>query len=225
MRRYAAEIYRIQQHHPYVKLSMLAISSGTSLQAASRMIRRLKMAGLLAHERYRGVRLTRDGELIALPAIRRHRLTEVFLVKIMRFGWDEVHELVDALEPGINQLLEDRIDELADHPTRCPHGEPIPSRDGVMPVLNDTNLSVLEPGATGVISRVRTHDRDKLRYLAELGLVPGVEFKLQGSAPFNGALRIHFKEQEHVIGHKLAATLWVELTSNRPSAPMPHQRL
>ncbi len=210
MQRYAAEIYRLQADHPYVTLSLLAEQTETSLQAASRMIRRLKDAGLVVHEPYRGVQLTPAGERVALPAIRRHRLVEVFLVQVMRFGWDEAHELADRLTPGIDQVLEDRIDELTGHPTRCPHGEPIPSREGVMPVLNDVNLLTLQSGAVGRISRVRTHDPDKLRYLAELGLLPGVGLRLFNRAPFNGPLRIGVGTQEHVLGHELAAVLWVE---------------
>ncbi|NOZ28153.1 MAG: metal-dependent transcriptional regulator [Chloroflexi bacterium] len=210
MRRYAAEVYRLQQDLPFVPLSALAEQAETSLQAASRMIRRLKDAGLIAHEPYQGVRLTPEGERIALPVIRRHRLTEVFLVQIMRFGWEEVHHLADALEPGINQVLEDRIDELTGHPTRCPHGEPIPSRDGKMPPLNDVRLIAVEPGTRGRLSRVRTHDPDKLRYLAELGLLPGVEIRLLARAPFNGPLRIGLGGEECVIGSELAAVLWIE---------------
>ncbi len=210
MQHYAAEIYRLQQDHPYVALSMLAEHVDVSLQAASRMVRRLKKAGLVVHKPYRGVRLTPEGERIALPSIRRHRLIEVFLVRIMRFDWAEIHDLADVLEPGIDQVLEDRIDELTGRPTRCPHGEPIPSRDGEMPSLNDVNLTALESGVTGRISRVRTHDPDKLRYLAELGFVPGVEFQLEARAPFNGPLRVRVKAQEHVLGYELATVLWVE---------------
>lgn len=213
MQRYAAKIYRLQQDHAYVNLSLLAEHVDVSQQAASRMIRRLKETGLVVHEPYRGVQLTRVGERVALPLIRRHRLAEVFLVQIMRFGWEIVHELADVLEPGINQVLEDRIDELTGHPTRCPHGDPIPTREGVMPSLNDMSLVTLESGAVGRISRVRTHDPEKLRYLAELGLVPGVEFRLEAKAPFNGPLRIRAGNQEHILGHELAATLWVEPSS------------
>ncbi len=131
-------------------------------------------------------------------------------MQIMRFGWEEVHHLADALEPGINQVLEDRIDELTGHPTRCPHGEPIPSREGKMPPLDDVRLIAVEPGTGGRLSRVRTHDPDKLRYLAELGLLPGVEIQLLARAPFNGPLRIGLGGEECVIGRELAAVLWIE---------------
>ncbi len=211
MRRYAAEIYRLQQDHQQVTLSMLEGEMETSLQAISRMVRRLKEQDYLIHEPYRGMRLTETGEGIAMPSLRRHRLVENFLVKVMGYDWAAAHVLADTFELGINDELEDRLDELTGFPTRCPHGEPIPSKEGVMPEMNDANLVTLEPGAKGRISRVRTHDMEKLAYIGELGLVPGVEFEYLNSAPFNGPVRIKTGAQEHVLGYELAARLWVEV--------------
>lgn len=215
MKRYAAEIYRLQQDFPFVGLSELAESVNASLQATSRMVGRMKEMGYLEHEPYRGVRLAKEGERIAMPALRRHRLVEVFLVRIMEFGWDEAHDLSDDFELGINDLLEDRIDEITGHPSRCPHGEPIPSKDGVMPEVNDISLTQLQPVTRCRISRVRTHEPEKLRYFADLGLVPGVEFELRFRAPFNGPFRIYDGREENVLGYDLAAALFVEtLTSS-----------
>lgn len=215
MRNYAAELYRLQEYHPYVPLSVLAEEMAVSLQAASRMIRRLQKAGLVTRTPYRGVRLTPDGEAQALPAIRRHRLAEVFLVHVMGFGWHEVHDLTDQLEPGINDILEERIEKMAGYPTRCPHGEPIPGPDGHMPVLEDRPLTTLEPDAKARISRVRTHDPEQLRYLGEIGLRPGKSIHLHGRAPFSGPLRLDLGTEELVLGHKLASAIWVEIEGHR----------
>jgi DtxR family Mn-dependent transcriptional regulator len=210
MRRYAAEIYRLQDEGPFVGLTELAEGVNASLQAASRMLGRLKESGFVQHEPYRGVRLTEKGVRIAMPAIRRHRLVEVFLVKVMGFGWDEVHDFADRFELGINELLEDRIDALAGYPKRCPHGEPIPDKEGVMPEVHDQSLGAVEVGSECLLSRVRIHDPEKLRYLGELGLVPGVRFQLKARAPFNGPFRIAKDRQEIVLGHDLAVALFVE---------------
>jgi DtxR family Mn-dependent transcriptional regulator len=209
MRRYAAEIYRLQDEGPTVGLSELAESVNASLQAASRMLGKLKESGFVQHEPYRGVRLTEEGVRLAMPAIRRHRLVEVFLVKVMGFGWDEVHDFADRFELGLNELLEDRIDALAGHPKRCPHGEPIPDREGVMPEVHDQSLAMVEVGSECILSRVRIHDPEKLRYLGELGLVPGVEFRLISRAPFNGPFRIAKDRQEIVLGYDLAVALYI----------------
>lgn len=221
MRRYAAEIYRLQQDSSYVGLSELSESVNASLQAASRMAARMKEMQYLEHEPYRGVRLTPKGEQIAMPALRRHRLVEVFLVRVMKYGWDEVHDLSDSFELGINDDLEDRIYEIAGRPTRCPHGEPIPGKDGVMPVVNDAPLTEVPSGSDCVVSRVRTHDMEKLKYIGELGLVPGVPFHLLSCAPFKGPLRLQMKPQDHMIGYELASSLWVEVTKRGPGNKLP----
>lgn len=212
MRRYAAEIYRLQQDMPQVPVSLITEHIGASVQATSQMIRRLNERDFLVHEPYRGVRLTASGERIAMPALRRHRLTEVFLVRVMRYDWASAHELADTFELGINDQLEDRMDELTDHPTRCPHGEPIPSKDGVMPVVNDVPLIEVPSGSDCAISRVRTHDYDKLRYIASLNLVPGEPFHLLSCAPFKGPLRLKMSRHDHIIGYELAKSLWVEVS-------------
>jgi DtxR family Mn-dependent transcriptional regulator len=211
MRRYAAEIYRLQEDHEQVSLSLLSSHVESSAQAISTMVKRLNKNGYLVHEPYRGVRLTPEGEKIAMPSLRRHRLTEVFLVKVMNYDWAAAHELSDVFERGVNDELEDRMDELAGRPTRCPHGEPIPSRDGVMPVIKDEPLVNVPSGSDCIVSRVRTHNMEKLHYIAELGLVPGTPFHLLSCAPFKGPLRLEMKPHDHVIGYELSQSIWVEV--------------
>ncbi|HND50019.1 MAG TPA: metal-dependent transcriptional regulator [Anaerolineales bacterium] len=212
MQRYAAEIYRLQQDHDQVPLSLLSLNMDSSAQAISTMVKRLQKLGYLSHEPYRGVRLTETGEKIAMPSLRRHRLTEVFLVKVMKYDWATAHDLSDVFEKGVNDEIEDRMDELAGRPTRCPHGEPIPSKDGVMPTVKDVKLIEVPSGSDCVISRVRTHDMEKLHYIGDLGLVPGTPFHLLSCAPFKGPLRMQMKPHDHLIGYELASSLWVEVT-------------
>jgi len=222
MQRYAAEIFRLQQDTPYVALNELSESANSSMQATARMVGRMKKLDYLDHELYRGVRLTDKGAQIAMPALRRHRLVEVFLVKVMKYGWDEAHELSDTFALGVNDVVEDRIDEITGYPKRCPHGEPIPSKEGVMPIVKDVPLVDVLSGSDCVISRVRTHDMDKLKYFAELGLVPGMPFHLFSCAPFKGPLRLLMKPQDHLIGYELAGSLWVEVTKQgEGNTPLP----
>jgi DtxR family transcriptional regulator, Mn-dependent transcriptional regulator len=221
MGRYAAEIYRLQQDHKQVSLSLLSSHIEASAQAISTMVKRLGKSGYLVHEPYRGVRLTVDGEKIAMPSLRRHRLTEVFLVRVMKYDWAAAHELSDVFERGVNEELEDRMDELAGHPTRCPHGEPIPSKEGIMPVVKDEQLINVPSGSDCVVSRVRTHDAGKLRYIAELGLVPGVPFHLLSCAPFQGPLRLEMQPHDHVIGYQLSECIWVEVKKTGEGNKLP----
>lgn len=211
MRFYAAEIYRLQQDVDQVPLSFLTEHMNISTQAIATMVQRMKSSGYLNYEPYRGVTLTSEGERMAMPALRRHRLVEVFLVRCMQYDWASAHELSGVFERGVDEEIEDRIDLLTDHPKRCPHGEPIPSKEGAMPVLTDRMLIEVNSGSDCTVSRVRTHDPDKLRYIAELGLLPGVPFHLFSCAPFKGPLRLQMKTQDHVIGYELASLLWADV--------------
>src|SRR5436190_14642978 len=141
---YLAEAYRLvhsQPGNPYITTSALAERVGVSAPAVAAVVERLKRAGFVEHEPYRGMKLTPKGEREALMNIRRHRLTEVFLVKVMGFGWHEVHDEADSIGAVIGERIASRMEEMADYPRRCPHGEPIPTADGRMPEVVDEPLS------------------------------------------------------------------------------------
>jgi len=190
---------------------MVAESMGVSLQAASRMIRRMAENEYIAHESYKGVRLTPEGQNIALQVIRRHRILEVFMVTVMKFGWDEVHDMVENLERGVDDKLIDRMDEMVGHPARCPHGEPIPSKDGVMPVIDDRPLVEWPEKTEARVSRVKTHVPEKLRYLESVHLVPGTPLTVTARSPFNGPIHLMCEGNSFVLGSELAGELFVEL--------------
>ena len=212
MQEYLAEAYRIAHYQPddnFVSTSSLAEEMHVSAPAVTRMVQRLKHAGFLEHEPYRGIRLTEAGEREALANIRRHRLVERFLVDVMGFGWHEVHDDADDLGLVVSDILVDKMDEMTGYPKRCPHGEPIPHADGFLPRVVDYPLSEVDVGLDYVISRVHTHDAHKLRYFSELRLEPGKRFRLVMRAPFKGPLQLQVDGQTHFLGHELAGTLRV----------------
>ena len=212
MQEYLAEAYRIayyQPDNPYVSTSALADEMNVSAPAVTRMVQRLKSAGFLEHEPYRGIKLTPKGEREALANIRKHRLVERFLVDIMGFGWHEVHDDADDMGLVVSDTLVDKMDEMSGYPKRCPHGEPIPSADGIMPHVVDYPLSDVDVNETYLISRVHTHDESKLKYFSDLSLEPGTQFRLVERAPFNGPLQVEVNGQTHFLGHELAGTLRV----------------
>lgn len=211
MQEYLAEAYRIAayQTEPFVSTSALAERLGVSAPAVARMASRLRELGFIDHEPYQGMKLTARGEREALKSIRRHRLAEAFLVNVMGFGWHEVHDEAEALGAVVTDRLASRMEEMAGYPKRCPHGEPIPSEEGVMPSLHDQPLTECTPPAQYMISRVNTHDPEKLCYLADLALMPGQKIELVSRAPFNGPLRLRVGRDEQVIGTELAITLRV----------------
>ena len=212
MQEYLAEMYRLayyQEGDSFVSTSSLAQMLGVSAPAVTRMVQRLKDGGYLEHQPYQGITLTPEGKREALANIRRHRLVERFLVDIMAFGWHEVHDAASDLEPAASSLVIDRMDQMAGYPRRCPHGEPIPTREGVMPQVADYPLTDMAVGGDCVISRAITHDVEKLKYLGALGLTPGTFFRLLERAPFEGPLQLKVGEETHFIGYGLAGALRV----------------
>ena len=212
MSEYLAEAYRIayyQADDPYVSTSALAGVMDVSAPAVTRMVQRLKELGFLEHEPYRGIKLTDDGEREALKNIRSHRLVERFLVDVMGFGWHEVHDSADELGSVVSEQLVRRIAEMTNNPKRCPHGEPIPTEDGYMPRIVDYRLTEVDAEKVYVISRVNTHDEEKLRYFDTLGIKPGLKFEFLHRAPFNGPLQITLGDDVIHLGHELAGVLRV----------------
>ncbi len=212
MQEYLAEAYRLayyQSDNPYISTSALANALGHSAPAITRMVQRLKEAGYVEHEPYRGIYLTPAGEREALMNIRRHRLVECFLVNVMRFGWHEVHDQADALGEAVSDMMVERMEKMADYPRRCPHGEPIPTAEGHMPRVVDFPLNEAEPGRDYVVSRVSTHEEKMLEYIEQINLKPGTHFHLVSLAPFNGPLQLTIGEATQVIGHELAGVLRV----------------
>lgn len=210
MQEYLAEAYRIayyQHDSPYVSTSALAEVLDVSAPAVTRMVQRLRDGGYLVHEPYRGVKLTPDGEREALASIRKHRLVERFLVDVMGFGWHEVHDSADELGLAVSNSLVERMADMVGHPKRCPHGEPIPTADGYMPRIIDYPIHDASLSQAYIVSRVNTHDADKLKYLDTLGVRPGATLVVKERAPFNGPLQIEVNAQHHFIGHELADVL------------------
>ncbi len=209
MREYLAEIYRLQEDSPTVSTTNLAERLNVSAPAVPRMLKRLKSAGYVKHVPYQGVELTDLGREEALKELRRHRVLEAFLMDIMGFSWDEVHEHADQLGKGLDDTIAERMAEMTGFPTRCPHGEPIPDAHGHLPLLDDKCLINLAVGYKGTISRVRTNEPERLQYFASLGLIPTQKFEIIGRAPFNGPMRLRVDKDEIVLGVELVKSLWV----------------
>ncbi len=211
MQEYLAEAYRMvhYQDDPYITTSALAERMQVTAPAVAAVVQRLKKRGWVEHEPYKGMRLTPKGEYQALMSIRRHRLAEIFMVKVMGFGWHEVHDEADAIGAVISDTVAARMEKMAGYPTRCPHGEPIPTVDGIMPEIHDAPLSEVDAPSELTISRVNSHDAEVLKYLATLRMMPGQPIRLISRAPFNGPLRLKVIDNEQVIGIEMAKILRV----------------
>lgn len=167
---------------------------------------------LVNYRKHQGVTLTDEGKRAALEIIRHHRLLETWLVQTLGYTWDEVHEEACRLEHVISEDLEARIAAALGHPSRDPHGEIIPSADLQMPADGSIPLSTLRPPERATIVRVESSDSGLLRYLNELGLIPGVHIRIITYSPYDGNLKISFNNLEVVIGPAISNNIFVEVT-------------
>jgi DtxR family Mn-dependent transcriptional regulator len=210
MQDYLKAIYKLQAKGGAVSTSALAEALGVAAASATGMVKKLAGLKLARHNPYQGVVLTKAGEKMALEVIRHHRLLELYLAEALGYSWDKVHEEAERLEHVISEEFEEKIFEALGRPTRDPHGDPIPAKDGTLVAGNHERLSDMEPGAAGVIRRVSDSDAEVLRYLGRRGLVPDAAFQVLEKAPFNGPITVKTGESSHVLGRDLAAHIHVE---------------
>ena len=201
---YLKAIYVLESAGERVTTSALARRMGVSAPSATAMTKRLDELGLVERLPYRGVALTDAGRRGALEVLRHHRLLERYLVDRLGLSLDAVHAEAELLEHALSEELEAKIDEELGFPTHDPHGDPIPDRDLRVVLADDRTLLDLEPGARTSIARVPDGDSDLLRYLGELGLVPGSDLELVGYAPFGGPVTVRTEQGEHAISRELA---------------------
>ncbi|MCG8347613.1 MAG: metal-dependent transcriptional regulator [Chloroflexales bacterium] len=207
---YLKAIYFLQQHRDVVTTSMLGELRGFKPGSVTGMIKKLAEMNLVSHTPYQGVQLTEAGKKIALEVIRHHRLIELYLVEALGYSWDEVHEEAERLEHHISEKLEARIAAHLGQPNFDPHGDPIPSLEGELPDSASLCLADLPVGAKGRIARVQDQNADRLRYLADLGLVPGALVEIIASAPFDGPLSVRIGSAAHALDRRMAQMILVE---------------
>jgi len=177
--------------HPTDIAERTGMKQSTISGALSRMVN----AGLVEHKPYGRVGLTSAGRRSAVTMVRRHRLLETFLVEVLGYSWDEVHEEADALEHAVSEKLVDRIDRYLGHPAQDPHGDAIPTESGNMPVVPLTKpLSQVEDGRTVRVWRVSDQDPALLRYLSQHRVRPGTLLKLVSTGGASNGVQVYIQK-------------------------------
>ena len=191
--------------------SALAARFGVTASTVSETVRRLAAAGLLAHERYGLVTLTPEGRTAALAVVRRHRIVETYLVERLGYSWDEVHEEAEELEHAMSDRLLDRMDAALGHPSRDPHGDPIPRADGTVPLPPAVPLADLPAGARGNVARISDAEPEVLRYFAAVGIGLDTEVVVTAIREFAGttAVRVGPAAEALELGAGAVAAIWV----------------
>lgn len=211
MEDYLKTIFSLEESSERITTQAIADQLSVAAPSVTGMIKRLHDLNLVDHAPYRGVTLTDAGRKIALEVVRHHRLLELYLADALGYSWDEVHEEADRLEHTISEEFEARIDHALGYPTHDPHGDPIPTLGGELPIVKHQRLSDLEDGQKAVVVRIFHDDSERLRYLGQLGLYPNSTLTVLEKMPFNGPLRIRVDEEEHVIGLDLASDVYIDI--------------
>lgn len=218
---YLKAIYELETRCGAAATSDVASALAVAPASVTGMIRRLASQGFLDHVPYRGVQLTALGRRAALRTIRRHRILESYLTRVLGYPWDRVHDEAERLEHAASDELIDRLAAALGNPTADPHGAPIPTADGVVDERRHRTLADLAVGEQARMVRVSDKDPSLLRYLAEIALQPGAEITLVARAPFDGPLTLRVGACEPVVGPNLAAQVLVEsMTATMPASAL-----
>jgi DtxR family transcriptional regulator, Mn-dependent transcriptional regulator len=221
---YLKVIYELERATGAAATNDIARALDIAPPSASWMVRRLANQGLLVFERYHGARLTESGHRAALRILRRHRIIETFLVRVVRYGWDEVHGEAERLEHAASDELVDRMADVLGEPTVDPHGAPIPTRDGTVAEPPRTSLADLALGERARVVGASDEDAARLRYLAELGLVPGAAVVVSARAPFAGPITVRLAKSAGKVERPIGVELARDIVVKRLEKPSPAGR-
>jgi len=204
---YLKVIYHLTETGQPASTTAIADALELAAPSVSGMIKRLAEAALVEHLPYKGVTLTREGRRAALRMLRRHRIMESYLVSCLGYTWDNVHDEAENLEHAVSEDLVERMSRALGDPHFDPHGDPIPAADGNIVDVTTVRLPDVGVGETVTIARVGTGSADRLRWLADAGLVPGVRITILDQQPFNGPVTLSLDGVRRVVGRDLALQL------------------
>jgi len=194
-----------------VPMGRLAAALGVVPGTATTMVKTLAESGLVRYEPYMGVRLTPAGEKLASLVSRRHRLIELFLVKVLGMSWTEVHDEAERLEHAVSERLIDRIDEMLGRPEVDPHGDPIPTPEGTVPVQRHLDLLTAPLGTSFTVTRVLDQDAAFLRFLEAHGLTPGSALVIEARDAAAQTVRVRgARRAPMTIGWRAASRVLVQ---------------
>ncbi|MEX1139708.1 MAG: metal-dependent transcriptional regulator [Bacteroidota bacterium] len=213
---YIKNIYKLQEQEKRVTTSLLSERLEISAPSVSEMVKKLADEGTVSYTPYKGVELTGEGRKQALRIIRRHRLWELFLVEVLKYEWDEIDEEAERLEHFMSEKLEDRIDQALGFPRRDPHGDLIPTREGILEDPRHISLSDLEPGSEGIVARVSDEHPEVLQYMSKLGIMLGTVVRIKERIEFDGSLRAQIGSRDQFISAKLGQNIFVEVKEMVP---------
>jgi DtxR family Mn-dependent transcriptional regulator len=208
---YLKAIFHLEyESHGEVSTNAIAERMETKPSSVTDMVQKLAEKNLLTYKRYKGTKLTEEGQKVAANVIRKHRLWEVFLVEKLKFHWDEVHEIAEQLEHVHSEELITRLDQFLGSPEFDPHGDPIPDKHGILKRTEKKLLSELDKNQHGVCVGVKESSPEFLQYLDKKKISIGTKIKVLGKEFFDGSMIIQVGNEQFFISIKIAENLYVQ---------------
>ena len=193
-----------------VTTNAIAEKLETKASSVTDMLKKLAEKKWVFYQKYQGVSLTENGNLIAKMIVRKHRLWEVFLVEKLDFSWDEVHDIAEQLEHIKSEKLINKLDDFLGNPTEDPHGDPIPDADGKILKIEKRLLAELEKNQTGICVGVKDTSSDFLKYLDKHEIALGSQIEIIEKENFDNSLKIKIGNKEVTISNKIASNLYIQ---------------
>ncbi|AZB21116.1 metal-dependent transcriptional regulator [Kaistella haifensis] len=198
---YLKAIFHLMNADNTVTINELSKVLSVKMPSVNNMMKKFAEKGWVIYESYKPLKITVAGKKQAALVVRKHRLTEMFLVEKMNFGWENVHEIAEQLEHIHSETFFDKMDELLNYPKYDPHGEPIPDKEGNIIAQDLKKLSNCKVGESVVFTAVTTTDEDFLNFLNKKKLVLGKEIKVLNIEKFDKSMLVKIQEEEIVLSN------------------------
>jgi DtxR family Mn-dependent transcriptional regulator len=208
---YLKAIYSLSIKGDTISTNDIARSLSMKASSVTDMLKKLADKKWVNYIKYKGVSLSKEGEMIALLIIRKHRLWETFLVNQLNFKWDQVHEIAEQLEHIDSIELINRLDKHLGFPKFDPHGDPIPNEKGEIKDLRKSQpLSSLRKGDRGIIIGVIDGTPVFLRYLDNEGLNLGTEILVEDIYDFDSSYKLKIKGKNLTVSDRVSQNLLIQ---------------
>lgn len=207
---YLKALFALADEYGVVSVNDLSRRLVIKMPTVTSMMKKLAGKKMVHYEKYKPLKLTDKGRKEAVLVIRKHRLTEMFLVQKMEFGWEEVHEIAEQIEHIQSPAFFEKMDEMLGYPSVDPHGSPIPDRLGKVEWKKFVKLSSCKPGDIVKLSAVLGSAADFLKYLNSRELKLGLKIKVKSLESFDGNMTVSYnKRTSEVFSHAVCERLLV----------------